>query len=235
MRSRASLLLPLVLFSAGIAGAQSFDYKVANFQILQDKAIQKELGITEAQRTKMNASAKTYATVLNGLQQQAQKSGGKPNPEVQKKAQSALVTLRSGVLSALTTAQIKRLREITLQAAGKQALLDKTVAKEVGLNDSQYTKLVATFREGATKLEGLRKQGYDALAPKYKDKKPKTEAEGKALQAEFQKDLAAEMKKRGPAAKKIEADFDAKLKAIVPKSQWDKLEALRGKPFKPGK
>ena len=235
MSLRAIFAVPLLILGTVLASAQSFDFKVANFSLLQDKPIQKELHVTEAQRATMNKFAKAYAVTLNGLQKQAQKTGGRPDANTQKQAQGALVTLRKNVLGVLSASQLQRLRELTLQSAGRQALLDETVATKVGLTSAKHKELVKLFSTGAKQLSSLQKEAYDALAPKYKDKKPKNEAEGKRLQEEFQRDLGAELKKRSGRAKQIEQEFDAKLKSLVTKAQWNNLESLRGKPSKPVK
>ncbi len=72
------LLIPLVLALVAMGRAQSdpFDYHCADVVLLQAKAVQKELSITEAQRKKMNDAADTHRVRLStyDAQQKAAKT-----------------------------------------------------------------------------------------------------------------------------------------------------------------
>lgn len=226
-------VVALVVTATSFAAPDPFDQQVANFQLLQDKAIQKELGISEGQRNKMNSVAGKYQSAMKALQDQAVKDkSGKPNPALQKKATESLIGLRNDVLKQLSDGQLKRLRELTLQLAGKRALLDPNVAKKVGLSSSQSKSLTESFKSGASKLQALQAEAYKALEPKWKDKKPKNNEEAKKFAEAFQKELAGELAKRKGRATALEQEFDKKMTSIVTPAQWKSLEALRGKPFK---
>jgi hypothetical protein len=147
---------------------------------------------------------------------------------------STFVTFRKNCLETLTPVQLKRLREITIQAAGPRALMDRTVAAKCGLTDPTYGQFMKAINEGDIKVAKIKSEVSKIMEQKYsKTPQPKTQKEGEALQKKIQADTAAEMKKREPQLKKVLAENDASLKKYVKQEYLDKLKALMGKPFKP--
>ncbi len=223
------------LAAASFAAPDPFDQKVANFQLLTQKPIQTELKVTEAQRKKMNVFAQTFEKEGKALVDSYQRAKKQADAEFQKKSFANLTKLRNGVLGVLSDGQLKRLREITIQAAGKIAILDVNVAEKIGISKGQRETVAKLYGEAQQKLQGIQQEAIRALEPKYKDKEKtaKTDKDRQALQAAFQKDLQAELKKREPKAVAIQKEYDGKMSKQISKAQWAKLEALKGKPFKP--
>lgn len=223
--------------AASFAAPDPFDQKVANFQLLTQKPIQTELKVTEAQRKKMNTFGQSFEKESKALVDSYQKAKKQMDADFQKKSFANLTKLRNSVLGVLSDAQLKRLREITIQVAGKVAILDVNVAEKIGISKAQRESVSKLYTEAQQKLQAIQSEAIKALEPKYreKEKSAKTDKDRQALQAAFQKDLQAELKKREPRAVAIQKDYDGKMSKQISKAQWAKLEALKGKPFKPKK
>jgi len=233
---RILTIVTLVLLSVTANAFDDFDQKVANIDVLRDKNVQKELGITESQRTSMNVYADKYSKAGQDKIAEYEKAKKKPDQAYLDFANAQFVTLRTNVLKILSAAQTKRLREITLQAVGPRALLDKNVATKVGMTNDEFTRFSAAIREGDQKVAKIKGQVSTSIRAKYKDQKEPSDAKARAaLQAKIQKDLAAEMKKHDPEMKAIINASENKTKAIVKKQYLDSLKTLMGKPFTPVK
>lgn len=184
---KKALLALVAVASIATAHADAFDRQVASIVLLQNRNVQTDMKITEAQRTKMNVFAesfnKTQKDYLEGLKKQK-------NPQRDTKKEIAMVAdLKTKVLSILSENQIVRLRQISLQAIGVAALADETVAKRVGLSAAQITKVRTTVDNG---LKAGQKINEDAIATARKGiKEPKTDAERKTAQAAFDKNMKA--------------------------------------------
>ncbi len=234
MKLLPSIAIALVAASS-FAAPDPFDQKVANFQLLTQKPIQTELKVTEAQRKKMNGYGQTFEKEGRALVESYQKAKKQVDADFQKKSFANLTKLRNSVLGVLSDAQLKRLREITIQAAGKVAILDVNVADKIGITKPQREAVGKMYAEAQQKLQGIQQEALKALEAKYKDKEKtaKTDKDRQALQAAFQRDLQAELKKREPRATALQKEYDAKMSKQISKAQWAKLDALKGKPFKP--
>lgn len=236
MNSKMRVLTILGILGIAVSSfaADDFDYKVANIDVLRDKAVQTELGITEGQRKTMNVFADTYSKANNEKVVEYQKAKKQPDQAFSKFSFDQYVKLRTSVLKTLSPNQIKRLREITLQAAGPRSLLDKAVADRVGIPTADYSKFCTAIREGDQKVSKIKKDVSDKVRLKYKDQKPpKTKKESDALQAKLNNDLAAEMKKHEAEMKAAITSSEAKTAKIITKKHLESLQVLMGKPFNP--
>jgi len=228
------LLLPVAIALPIIAqGADEFDKHASDIQILQVKGIQTELGITAGQRTKMNGYAqahsarlKTYESILK----EKTKTDKTVRPD-QKVLLGYFRELRDGVLDVLTAKQLKRLRELSLQKSGLVGLLDTKVAAKVGVLSGPLAKLRSTYEAGAKKSQQLEQAAMQRALMDLKDKKPKNEAEAKAIRAEAQKRLQAEGKKLQPQISKIQNQTREQMLAILTPAQKETYKALQGKAF----
>lgn len=213
-----------------------FDNKVANIDVLRDKNVQKELGITEGQRKTMNVFADAYSKANQDKVLEYQKAKKQPDTAFQKFSFGEYVKLRNGVLKSLSPGQIKRLRELTLQAAGPRALLDKAVADKVGIPTAEWSKFRTAISEGDQKVAKIKKAVSDKIQAKYKDQKqPKSKKEADALRAKLNADLAAEMKTHESEMRTAVTTSEEKTSKIITKKYLDSLKALMGKPFVPPK
>lgn len=225
---------------AGTASAQSvanatFDEYVGDVILLQSKPIQKELGVTEAQRARMNAAADRYRTTLTALDKGL--NGRKPTETDFKKAQpqiqAAGTQLKLDILAVLTTPQKVRLRELTLQRSGLSAINDPRVAEKIGLSGASLTKFRSTYREGGLAIAAIQRKATEPIMAKYKGKQPKTAEEGKALQQQVDAELRKAAEKVSPQIRALEASISTKLLALLTPKQKAAYENLRGKTFRP--
>ncbi|MDH4387799.1 MAG: hypothetical protein QE269_03635 [Fimbriimonas sp.] len=211
-----------------------FDLKVANVEIMRDRAIQDELGITEGQRKNLNGFADKFNSANNAKIAEYQKAKKQPDMAFQKFTYAQYVKMRDSVLGGISDGQLKRLREITIQAAGPRAILDKNVATKIGLTDKDYNLIRTTIIASDQKIAKIKGEVGEVIRKKYeKTAKPKTKAEAEALNKKVQADINTAMRKRQPEVQKIVSASDAKVKTVVKQVHLDKLKALAGKPFVP--
>lgn len=232
-------LLPLLaaFTLGGVAPAQGkidpFDAHCADIVVLQLKPVQKELGVTEALRKKLNDQATWHQGQLKLLDQEIAAKKLDPNSAtVQSKVADLFAALKMRVLANLSPAQVKRLGEISIQRVGDAALSDPIVAKKVGMSDAQTKKLQATFAEGAQKYAQLEQRTAQRVLLPYKDRKPKDQADAKRLNEEIRGKMAAAAKQVRPQLDAIRADYAKRIKAMLTSSQSATFAKLRGKPFR---
>ena len=222
---------------AAAVGAQAapdaFDKYASNIQILQDKVIQKELKVSEAQRAKLNKHANWFNAETKKLNDAVTKTKKPPTEADQKKLATLMNQMKDRVIAELSAVQLKRLREISLQMLGDRGLLDPTVGKKVGLSDAQITKLQNSYQATAKKMVDLETKTYKPISDKYAAKKPKTDAEKKKLAQDWDKEMAAAQKKIAPTLKQYAGEFTKTMNATLSAAQKNKWTALLGKIFKP--
>jgi hypothetical protein len=232
---RLGLSIASLLFIVGLAGAETFDQYVSDIRILQAKPVQKELGVTEAQRAKMNEAAGKNQAYLQQLETEYR--GQQMTPELQKKIQPGLAaagkSLKVGVLAQLTAAQTKRLREITLQRASWSGLADERVAKEVGMSSGKLKDYRAALQEGAQKALSVTREAVGPVVKKYQAMKPKDAAEAASLRQKAREEAQAAQKAVAPQIKAIDAATKQKLQSLLTSAEISKYKALQGKPFRP--
>ncbi len=196
--------------------------------------MQTELGVTKAQRDKMNKYADAHSKALAAYEAEVKKN----KTDAQKamaspKFQKIFTDLKNGVMGQLSATQLRRLREITLQRAGIVAIAQDLIAKRVGLNDAQLKQYRTTFETEFKKAEKLKADKVQAVLKPYEGRKPKNEAEAKALNAEVQKKLEAAQKALAPQLTQMAKATETKLLAVLSAAQKAKWKALLGKPFTP--
>lgn len=215
-----------------LATADDFDKKIAAFQLLQDKKVQTELKMTEAQRTKLNKHADVFnnkaAAYQKELAAQEQKTKKPAQPDP-KRMDAMMTELKNKVLAELSAAQLKRLRELSLQAVGVTALGDDLVAARVGLTADQKTKVRGLIKTGLDAANKLLAQA-DANARKG-IKEPKNEAELKKAEETYNTRIQAEQKKIQPQLQKLRDDTIKKVLAALNAKQNEVWKQLQGKPY----
>ena len=241
MKSKMRLLTILGVLGLALSAFafDDFDYKVSNIDVLRDKGVQAEIGITEGQRSRMNVFAEQYSKASQAKVAEYQKAKKKPDQALSKFSFDLYVTLRTNVLKILSPGQIKRLRELTLQAAGPRALLDKAVSERVGIPSAEYTAFCAAIRDGDQKVAAIKQKVSEKVRLRYKNQKPpKTQKESEDLQKKLNADLSAEMKLHDSELRSVITASETKTGKIITKKYLDALKALMGKAFvskKPGK
>jgi hypothetical protein len=231
-----TILAATALLLSGIAAARpvdTFDAHCADIVLLQAKPIQKELGLTEAQRNRMNKHAANHRSQLAALEKQIKAQ--KPPPP-QRQTQLQLLKfyneLKVNVLGELSAAQVRRLREISLQRIGIAALCDPYVAKKIGMSEAQLKKMQDVYSEGVGKFSSLEQATMKKVLDPYKGRTAKTKEEAQKLDAEVRAKLEAAKKDVMPQMTQIRNKYNAQMKAILTSSQRATFAALQGKTFK---
>jgi len=226
-------ILALVATTATFADA--FDERTANVALLQMKAVQTDLKISEAQRKKMNVHAEWFnkeAEKVRAAWVKTAQGKTNPPPPPTAKLQALEQSLKGKVFKELSQFQIKRLREITIQQAGVLALLDDNIAKKIGMSATQITSLKTRFQSNAEKAGKIQSAALSPINNKYKDKKPKDQKEAEALQSQYQKEVQAAAKKIEPQLAALRKDFETFVNSTLTAPQKSAWTALKGKPFK---
>lgn len=233
MTKRICLLIVCLLAACSFAAQHidSFDAHVASIKVLEDKQVQAELGITAAQRAQMD----TYADQFN-LQEKnylAQlKAQGKPEPSSPDDRMIAMVTtLKQKVLTVLTAAQLRRLREISLQAFGLNGLLDETIAAKVGLSKDQVLKMRKIYEDGSAKASDMMSKAMQPVDAKYKNAAPKTAADKEKTKNAYLSDSNAAFNKVMPDVQKVRDQTEKQMLAVITPKQKATYLALQGKRF----
>jgi hypothetical protein len=235
MRVQMFLITGLIALAvAGGSQAQAqmdpFDYHAANVRLLMSKPIQKELALTEAQRTKMNKHADYHKIRVQQFGEKLQKSGKDPNP-VDPEFLAIMETLKKNVLAELNPKQLRRLRELSLQQVGLVAVLDDKVAAKLGINGSQLKQIRDLYTAGSNEARELVKKEVGAALAEFKNVKPKTDAEKKSVESKAQQKVAGVEKRLEPQVNKIRANTRDKMLAVLTTEQKTSFKALQGKPF----
>lgn len=235
MRTKAALFFTAALLFGAVAtalGADEFDAYFADIGILQLKPVQTELGVTEAQRASMNKHADWLNVQSKAIDSQVR--SGKMKPEdANKLMQTHLVNMKNKIIGELTAAQLKRLREITLQRDGLLPLLDKKLCAKIGVTETQRKKLADAYLANDQKAKQLQTQAFKPIIDKYSKMTPKTDAEKKKLSEQADKELQAAKDKIQPQIDKLGKDYIALVDSTLTAGQKDAFNKLKGKPFIP--
>ena len=224
-----SAFLLLLASVCAFGQRDAFDYHVADVAILQSKPVQKDIGITEAQRARMNVAATKYSTEMRAYQTELQ---GQKNPKVDPaRVLRYQQALKESVIAQMTVPQLKRLRELTLQYQQVIALTDSTVASRVGLSPAQLKRVRSTFQEGTQAIGLLSRKSQSAIMSKYQGLKPKSQAEQQALGKQYSEEMMAAAKRLDPQLKAIAHRNTAKIMAILTPAEKATWKSLQGREF----
>lgn len=222
MNLRNALLFVVVGLSCSAFAqkADSFDYRIANLFLLQDRTLQKKLGVTEAQRNKMNVYAGQHQQRVAALQKGLGTKPTKAQAEAaQKQASASVAELKKLVFAQLSASQIRGLRIATLQAVGVPSLADEVVADKVGLTAAQLKKVRSTLGGGRQRIATIERDAAKQALKPYEGRKPKTKAETETLQKEAGGKLRAAGQRIAPELKREMQQTDAKILAILTPKQ----------------
>lgn len=230
-----SAILTAVAGGALAATAQdSFDFYAANVGVLQFREVQKEMGVGEAQRAKLNKHAEWF----NSESKRVRENLGKSPTEAQQRQAAQRVStlmdqLKQRCLKELTPSQLRRLREISLQGEGPKALLDDKVAAKIGLSAASLKALRDRYTANGKKSADIQQRTIGPIADKYQKMNPKTDADRKKAEAAMQKELEAAQKRLAPQLEALTKDFLAFADKTLSAKQKQAWTALLGKPFTP--
>lgn len=227
-------LLSLALFAISTVAfaADEFDFYFADISILQDKKVQAELKVTEAQRTAMNKHADWLNTQGKSIDTQV-RSGKLTADQANKQMGLNLGVMKRKICDELSAAQLKRLREITLQRDGLLPLMDLKMGEKIGLTKAQTQKLRDAYIANDKKAKDIQSAAYKPIFDKYAAMKPKDKTEEQKLVDQRNKELAAAQVKITPQLEALGKSYGALVESTLSKEQKDAFAALKGKPFDP--
>ncbi|MCS7263611.1 MAG: hypothetical protein NZ805_02120 [Armatimonadetes bacterium] len=127
--------------------------------LLRSPQVQRELKITEEQRTKLEQLGEQLREKFRGLGQELRDL---PPEERGKRVESMNAEVEKELAKVLDEKQLKRLKQIALQFEGYAALARPSVAKEVGLTEGQLKQIREILREANEKRRDLFQQGPPA-------------------------------------------------------------------------
>ena len=227
--------LPLFL-AATTCGAfaqqpDPFDLQVCNVLLLQAKEIQKEVGMTEAQRSRVQVFAEAFNkkkdTFLKAEKARRDKEGKNFQPN-EAKLRGMFSDFRGQVLNQLSAKQIKRLCQVTLQEVGMASMLDSNVAKKLNITEAQMQKLRAAYKDGITRSAQVSKAAVAPIDQEFRNKDPKDPK----MRDLFNQRMQAAEKKTLPELEKIKLSKRAKFRSILTAGQLAQWTALQGPPVK---
>ncbi|MFN8221301.1 MAG: Spy/CpxP family protein refolding chaperone [Fimbriimonadales bacterium] len=175
---------------------------------VQRADVQKELAITDAQKTKIEDLATKAREDRRAMMEEMRNSGGQPDMEAMRAANEKMAAKQKKDLEGILNAdQLKRLGEIDIQLQGGRALMNPEVQKKLNLTDDQKKKLTDIQADQREKMqqamEDLRSGG------------------GQPDRTEMQKVM-----------EKLNAENSAAMLAVLTAEQKAQFEAMKGKPFK---
>jgi predicted nucleotidyltransferase len=132
---------------------------VQNIMMMRMEAVQKELALEEAQTKEITALAAQMQSeameIMSGLQDLTPEERQKEMPSVMKMITEKGKELQGKVDKVLNEKQAGRVKELSLQRRGVDALQDDAVIAELKLSDEQKQKLDAVRDEIADKQQEI--------------------------------------------------------------------------------
>ena len=191
-------------FGGGLLGSNSL------ISLAGIEAVQKELGIGDAEKAKVEAIGQEANTArreevsaagidIGNFQNLSDDERQKLIAKMREVSAKINAKFEPKLKEALTADQFKRLQEISVQFAGPAAINDPRVAKELAVTDEQTKKIADIQADYRQKMQGLFGQGA-----------------GEDARAKIRELREEEIKK---------------VSEVLTKEQQDKLAALKGKPF----
>ncbi len=127
--------------------------------LLRMEQVQKELSLSEQQKTKLQELAeKTREEArerFSGARDLSQEERRKRFEDMREEMQERAEKLQKQITEILKPEQVKRLRQIELQQQGPAALMRPVVAETVGLTDEQKEKLQQIASDTREKMRGI--------------------------------------------------------------------------------
>jgi Spy/CpxP family protein refolding chaperone len=198
-------------------GGGGFGQINATTLVLSNKDLQAELKVTDEQKEKFKPVADKQSEMAKKQREAFKDAGGDKDKfkelfaENQKGREKMDEEIKKVVEATLTPEQLKRLKQIDLQAKGIRAFSNEDIAKELKITDAQSSKIKGILEEYAKDSKDLGFGGGGGGGGK-----------------NFDKEKAAEnAKKREKLTKAAMADIDETLTADQ-KKQW---KDMTGEPF----
>ena len=177
----------------------------SGIMLLQRKDVQADLGITDDQKSKLEAAR---TKMMDDMRAQFQ-GGSRPEPEAMQKMFAKMQEdMKKETEKVLTKEQMSRLKQINIQLAGNNAAAWADIQKELGMTEDQIKKI--------KDLQAKQQEANQGLFQKMRDQEMSRE------------ELQDAMKKNGETLK-------AEMGKVLTAEQKDKLKAMGGKEFKADK
>ncbi|MBC8065787.1 MAG: hypothetical protein H7Y17_13225, partial [Chlorobia bacterium] len=176
-------------------------------------AVQKELGLSATVSKKIQDKITSSTRAMMGSMQptQSSKDPKERGVAIQKQVAS-MQKVQAECVAMLTPTQKARLKQITLQQMGPQAMYNPEVKKELGLNESQTKKIGQIMQASFQQMFG---------SPGVKPgERPSREDAIKRMQEFAKKQEASRVKTNAETMK------------VLSPTQRSKWKAMQGKPFK---
>ena len=226
-RITVSLLFAVAAASAFGQKADVFDLEVSNVMILQSPAIQKEVGMTEGQRSKIQGYAEAFNKKKDAFLQSEKARRDKQGKSFQPneaKLRDIFTEFRGQVLNQLSAKQVKRLAQVTLQEVGMASMLDANVARKLGITPAQSQRLKAAYEDGTKRNAAIEQAAVAPIDKEFKNKDPKDPK----MRELFNQRMAAAADKVKPSLDKIKLETRAKFRSILTAQQLAQWTALLG-------
>jgi DNA-binding MarR family transcriptional regulator len=186
-----------------------FPASLQNIFLLRGDAVQTELGFKDEQKTAISELALALQQeafeIMSGLQDLTPEEQKEQMPEVMKMIAEKGTEIQGKVDAILDDQQKARLKELSVQARGPQALEDEEISKALKITDEQKKK-----------LEEIREEGNAAMQEAMTSLRAGGGDQGK-------------MREKMGAMRKELSD---KALAVLTPEQKEQFEKLKGKEFK---
>lgn len=209
----ASATLALLLVLAPAAEAQlrglRFPASLQNVFLLRGDAVQQELKLSDEQKATLSDLASQLQQeafeIFSGLQDLTQEEQKEQMPEVMEMVAEKGKEIQEKVDKILEDQQKSRLKELSLQSRGAQALEDDELVAALKISEEQKAKLAA-----------VREEGSDAIQKTFQELRA-----GGGDQGEMREKIA-QMRK----------DLNEKALATLTPEQREQFEKMKGAEFK---
>lgn len=215
-----------------VADDRSFFEQVASIDLLQSKAVQTELKVSEKQRTSLNAFAAAYNTETKNLADGVQK-GTVTQGEFRAKVQAAQDALKVKIFTELTSDQTRRLGQISLQQAGYVALMSPLLAEKLAMTEAQRSKLKGAWNAMGQSVAETERRAKEPIWNKYRAMKPKDTAERDKLQKEMDQEILNADAVIRPKLLELRKGFEDTVAQTLTAGQKKAWDDLKGPAFKP--
>ena len=212
----------------------AFYRRIASINILQNKDVQTELKVTEAQRTKFNEFGQSFNTNARSASETLSK-GEISETEYDKRIQSAQELLQTNIILSLKDEQVTRLGQISLQKAGTIVVLKPIVSAKLGMTEAQINILKAELKTVGMAVAELQRKAKEPIVNKYRAMTPKDDAEREKLQTEMDAEIKAVNEKIQPDLLKLRKTFDDLVDKTLTDGQKKTWTDLKGPTFQPPK
>ncbi|MGE0000901.1 MAG: hypothetical protein AB7F50_06875 [Fimbriimonadaceae bacterium] len=222
MRLLAALSFGIVSLAAD---RDPFDLYLCDINILQDKGIQAELKVGEAQRAKLNEHATWFDEEAKRIE-----SNAAADSRVELLL-TARAVFKARVLDSLSDPQVKRLAQLSLRAMDIVAVLDLEIGKKLGITEVQQKKLFDEWKKTGEAVAAALARVRKPIVEKYRAKTADSDGERKALQAEMAKEIAETDKTIQDEIQGHKKAFEATVAKTLSDGQKKEWERLKGPPM----